>query len=77
MIAPLVAPLVVPHNEYAGIELSLSRDRNRLSIGVVLNQRGQWIGSGPAPSIPASMIDTAINALMQMRDQLVVKDGGR
>jgi hypothetical protein len=72
----MTAPLIVPHSAYAGIELTLSRDGNRLSIGVVLNQRGQWIGSGPAPSIPASMIDTAISALMQMRDRLT-RDGGR
>jgi hypothetical protein len=68
----MTAPLIVPFNDYAGIELSLSG--NRPSMSVVLQQRGQWIGSGPVASIPATMIDPEIAALMQLRDR---RAGGR
>jgi hypothetical protein len=68
--------LIVPFNAYAAIELSLSRDCNRLSISVVTRQRDQWIGGGPVASIPSTMIDTAIDALHQMRDRLA-QGGGR
>jgi hypothetical protein len=69
-VAVAPQPILVEHSEFAAVCITTSRDHNRVDVEILLRQRGQWVPGGPVPSFPASMIDTVIAGLQQMRDAL-------
>jgi hypothetical protein len=64
----MTAPIFVQHSEFSGIEISRSRDGNRISVDVKLKTRGVWTSGGPMPSFPASMLNSVIEGLVRLRD---------
>src|SRR5262249_54636314 len=72
--APSQAEIFVPHTVFSAVRVGKSRDGNRIHIDILLKQRRQWMPGGPAPSFPASMLESVISGLMQLRDRMA---GGR
>ena len=68
--------IFVEHSPHAAISVALSRDRGRVTITTFAKISGTWRAVGVTPSFPAIVLDSVIDALQALRDQMA-REAGR
>lgn len=68
--------IFIEHSAHSGVSVSLTRDRGRIIITCFGRVDGAWRAVGQAASLPSILLDSTIDALQALRDQ-VARDGDR